>query len=151
MKELHLDIWKVGLKFERGERGITGKEEIKSKVDQLAGDDNIRKRVVELKQRATKSVGEGGNSDKEQIGETTSVNSRRRKSPRPYPQTHAGDLSRPVEISRRRQDSLVGVSRAQTAPMTGSNATLVVSSICSHLRGQASTHMAVKLLVQLPI
>ncbi|KAK8702726.1 hypothetical protein V6N13_021067 [Hibiscus sabdariffa] len=64
MKELHLDIWKVGLKFERGERGITGKEEIKSKVDQLAGDDNIRKRVVELKQRATKSVGEGGNSDK---------------------------------------------------------------------------------------
>ncbi|KAL4361182.1 hypothetical protein GQ457_04G033150 [Hibiscus cannabinus] len=58
------DIWKVGLKFIRGKTGIIGKEEIKSKVEQLAGDENIRKRVVELKQRVTKTVGEGGNSDK---------------------------------------------------------------------------------------
>ncbi|KAK8693349.1 hypothetical protein V6N13_070934 [Hibiscus sabdariffa] len=58
------DIWKVGLKFKRDETGIIGKEEIKSKVEQMVGDENIRKRVVELKQRVTKSVGEGGNSDK---------------------------------------------------------------------------------------
>ncbi|KAK8566002.1 hypothetical protein V6N13_021073 [Hibiscus sabdariffa] len=58
------DIWKVGLKFQRDERGIIGKEEIKSKVERLLGDDNIRTRAVELKQKVTKSVGEGGNSDK---------------------------------------------------------------------------------------
>ncbi|KAL4360805.1 hypothetical protein GQ457_04G033160 [Hibiscus cannabinus] len=57
-------IWKVGLKFERDERGIIGKEEIKRKVERLLGDDNIRTRAVELKQKVTKSVGEGGHSDK---------------------------------------------------------------------------------------
>ncbi|KAK8605362.1 hypothetical protein V6N13_102144 [Hibiscus sabdariffa] len=87
----------------------------------------------------------------EQIGEATSVDNRRRKSSRPYPQTHTDDLSRPAEISRRCQVSLAGVSRVQTAPMTGSNAMLVASPICSHLRSQASAHMAVKLVVRLPI
>ncbi|KAL4361921.1 hypothetical protein GQ457_04G033170 [Hibiscus cannabinus] len=58
------DIWKVGLKYEKGERGIIEKEEIKSKVERLVGDDNIRTRAVELKQKVTESVGEGGNSDK---------------------------------------------------------------------------------------
>ncbi|GMJ10803.1 hypothetical protein like AT3G02100 [Hibiscus trionum] len=58
------DIWKVGLKFERDERGIIGKEEIKSKVERLVGDDNIRTRAAELRQKVTKSVGVGGNSDK---------------------------------------------------------------------------------------
>ncbi|KAE8697484.1 putative UDP-Glycosyltransferase superfamily protein [Hibiscus syriacus] len=56
------DIWKVGLKFERDERDIIGKEEIKSKVEQLIGDDNIRTRIVELKQRVAKSVAESGSS-----------------------------------------------------------------------------------------
>ncbi|GMI67015.1 hypothetical protein like AT3G02100 [Hibiscus trionum] len=58
------DIWKVGLRFEKDERGIIGKEEIKSKVERLVGDDNIRTRVAELRQKVTKSVGVGGNSDK---------------------------------------------------------------------------------------
>ncbi|GMI67012.1 hypothetical protein like AT3G02100 [Hibiscus trionum] len=58
------DIWKVRLKFERDERGIVGTEEIKSKVEGLVGDDNIRTRVAELRQKVTKSVGVGGNSDK---------------------------------------------------------------------------------------
>ncbi|XP_039005513.1 UDP-glycosyltransferase 83A1-like [Hibiscus syriacus] len=58
------DVWKVGLRFKRDERGIIGKEEIKSKVEQLVGDDNLRTRGVELKQGVAKSVGEGGNCDK---------------------------------------------------------------------------------------
>ncbi|KAE8694170.1 putative UDP-Glycosyltransferase superfamily protein [Hibiscus syriacus] len=58
------DIWKVGLRFERDERGIIGKEEIKSKVEQLVGDDHLRTRAVELKQRVTKTVGEAGTSGK---------------------------------------------------------------------------------------
>ncbi|KAE8665646.1 putative UDP-Glycosyltransferase superfamily protein [Hibiscus syriacus] len=57
------DIWKIGLKFESDERGVIGKEEIKSKVEQLVGDDDIRTRAVELKRRVTKSVGEDGSSD----------------------------------------------------------------------------------------
>ncbi|KAE8665649.1 putative UDP-Glycosyltransferase superfamily protein [Hibiscus syriacus] len=57
------DIWKIGLKFESDERGVIGKEEIKSKVEQLVGDDDSRTRAVELKQRVTKSVGEDGSSD----------------------------------------------------------------------------------------
>ncbi|GMI67009.1 hypothetical protein like AT3G02100 [Hibiscus trionum] len=58
------DIWKVGLRFERDERGIIGKVEIKSKVERLVGDENIRTRAAELRQKVTKSVGVGGNSDK---------------------------------------------------------------------------------------
>ncbi|KAB2003591.1 hypothetical protein ES319_D11G142600v1 [Gossypium barbadense] len=58
------DIWKVGLKLERDERGTIRKEEIRTKVEQLVGDENFKTRVVELKQMVTKSVGEGGNSDK---------------------------------------------------------------------------------------
>ncbi|MBA0769689.1 hypothetical protein Gotri_018393 [Gossypium trilobum] len=58
------DIWKVGLKLERDERGTIRKEEIRTKVEQLVGDENFKTRAVELKQMVTKSVGEGGNSDK---------------------------------------------------------------------------------------
>ncbi|TYI55497.1 hypothetical protein E1A91_D11G146100v1 [Gossypium mustelinum] len=58
------DIWKVGLKLERDERGTIRKEEIRTKVEQVVGDENFKTRAVELKQMVTKSVGEGGNSDK---------------------------------------------------------------------------------------
>ncbi|MBA0577855.1 hypothetical protein Golob_025218 [Gossypium lobatum] len=36
------DIWKVGLKLERDERGTIRKEEIRTKVEQLVGDENFK-------------------------------------------------------------------------------------------------------------
>ncbi|XVF16717.1 hypothetical protein REPUB_Repub10bG0056200 [Reevesia pubescens] len=57
------DIWKVGLKFERDERGIVTKEEIKTKVEKLLGDKNFKRKAVELKEMVAKSVNEGGSSD----------------------------------------------------------------------------------------
>ncbi|PPD67955.1 hypothetical protein GOBAR_DD35164 [Gossypium barbadense] len=58
------DIWKIGLKLQKDEGGIIRKEEIKSKVEQLVGDENFKTRAIELKQMVTKSVGDGGSSDK---------------------------------------------------------------------------------------
>ncbi|XP_022773753.1 UDP-glycosyltransferase 83A1-like [Durio zibethinus] len=58
------DIWKVGLKFERDERGIISKEEIKTKVEQLLGDKNFKRRAVQLKEMVANSVKEGGSSDR---------------------------------------------------------------------------------------
>ncbi|XVF16718.1 hypothetical protein REPUB_Repub10bG0056300 [Reevesia pubescens] len=57
------DIWKVGLKFERDERGIITKEEIKTKVEKLLGDKKFKRKAVELKEMVAKSVNEGGSSD----------------------------------------------------------------------------------------
>ncbi|TYH42732.1 hypothetical protein ES332_D11G082200v1 [Gossypium tomentosum] len=58
------DIWKLGLKLQKDEGGIIRKEEIKSKVEQLVGDERFKTRAIELKQMVTKSVGDGGSSDK---------------------------------------------------------------------------------------
>ncbi|KAJ0100326.1 hypothetical protein Patl1_21703 [Pistacia atlantica] len=58
------DIWKVGLKFNREEGKIITREEIKSKVDQVLGNENFKSRASELKETALKSVKEGGLSDK---------------------------------------------------------------------------------------
>ncbi|PPR91622.1 hypothetical protein GOBAR_AA29060 [Gossypium barbadense] len=58
------DIWKIGLKLQKDEGGIIRKEEIKSKVEQLVGDENFKTRAVELKQMVEKSVCDGGSSDK---------------------------------------------------------------------------------------
>nr|KJB40916.1 hypothetical protein B456_007G082300 [Gossypium raimondii] len=57
--KLHSDIEMI-----KDEGGIIRKEEIKSKVEQLVGDENFKTRAVELKQMVTKSVGDGGSSDK---------------------------------------------------------------------------------------
>ncbi|KAJ0100332.1 hypothetical protein Patl1_21705 [Pistacia atlantica] len=58
------DIWNVGLKFNREKAKIITREEIKSKVDQVLGDENFKARASELKETALKSVKEGGLSDK---------------------------------------------------------------------------------------
>ncbi|XP_031282880.1 UDP-glycosyltransferase 83A1-like isoform X2 [Pistacia vera] len=58
------DIWKVGLKFHRDESGIITREEIKTKVDQVVGDEDFKARALELEETALKSVKDGGLSDK---------------------------------------------------------------------------------------
>ncbi|XP_031268588.1 UDP-glycosyltransferase 83A1-like [Pistacia vera] len=58
------DIWKVGLKFNKDESGIITKEEIKSKVEKVLGDESVKARALELQETALKSVKEGGQSDR---------------------------------------------------------------------------------------
>ncbi|GLT75524.1 hypothetical protein SLA2020_472420 [Shorea laevis] len=58
------EIWKVGLKLERDESGIIRQEEIKSKMEKLLGDDNLKARAMELKEKIRNSVKEGGCSNK---------------------------------------------------------------------------------------
>lgn len=58
------DIWKIGLGFERDERGIVTREEIKNKMEQLLGNDEIKARALDIKILAVKSTKEGGGSHK---------------------------------------------------------------------------------------
>ncbi|XVF58420.1 hypothetical protein PTKIN_Ptkin07bG0065400 [Pterospermum kingtungense] len=65
LNELYIcDFWKVGLKFKIDETGIITRDEIKTKVEQLFGDKNIKGRALEVKEMATKSVNDGGSSNK---------------------------------------------------------------------------------------
>ncbi|KAL4184299.1 hypothetical protein AMTRI_Chr10g350 [Amborella trichopoda] len=54
-----VDIWKVGVGLKANEDGIFSKEEIKSKVEEMLGDEGIRERVLKLKEEAISSVTEG--------------------------------------------------------------------------------------------
>ncbi|XP_044468947.1 UDP-glycosyltransferase 83A1-like [Mangifera indica] len=58
------DIWKVGLRFKRDESGIITREEIKSKIDQVVGDEKFKARALALKETAIETVKEGGQSNK---------------------------------------------------------------------------------------
>ncbi|KAK6255925.1 UDP-glucuronosyl/UDP-glucosyltransferase - like 10 [Theobroma cacao] len=58
------DFWKVGLRFKRGERGIITREEIKTKVEQLLGDEKTKGRALALKETVKRSVNEGGSSNR---------------------------------------------------------------------------------------
>ncbi|KAK7295446.1 hypothetical protein RJT34_18355 [Clitoria ternatea] len=56
------DVWKVGLGFDLDEKGLISRWEIKKKVDQLLGDDNIRGRSQKLKGMIVNNTLEGGQS-----------------------------------------------------------------------------------------
>ncbi|XP_008230872.1 PREDICTED: UDP-glycosyltransferase 83A1-like [Prunus mume] len=56
------DVWKVGLKLKKNENGIIPQGEIKSKVEQLLGDENFKARASKLKEMGMTSVQEGGQS-----------------------------------------------------------------------------------------
>ncbi|OVA00785.1 UDP-glucuronosyl/UDP-glucosyltransferase [Macleaya cordata] len=43
------NIWKIGLNLDRGGNGIISRDEIKSKVEELIGDEGIRTRIEEIK------------------------------------------------------------------------------------------------------
>ncbi|XP_041002788.1 UDP-glycosyltransferase 83A1-like [Juglans microcarpa x Juglans regia] len=58
------DVWKVGLKFDRDESGIITQGEINKKVKELLGDENFKLRALNLQEKVTNSVKEGGFSYK---------------------------------------------------------------------------------------
>ncbi|XP_021297681.1 UDP-glycosyltransferase 83A1-like [Herrania umbratica] len=58
------DIWKIGVNFTRDEREIITREEIRSKVELLLGDESFRARTLKLKELVTRSANEGGSSNR---------------------------------------------------------------------------------------
>ncbi|XAR51668.1 Trans-zeatin O-beta-D-glucosyltransferase [Bertholletia excelsa] len=58
------DVWKVGLRFEKDERRIITREEIKKKVEQLLSQTIFKARAMELKEVTLSSIKEGGYSCK---------------------------------------------------------------------------------------
>ncbi|KAM7520663.1 hypothetical protein LguiB_019625 [Lonicera macranthoides] len=58
------DVWNIGLGFSKDKRGIITQKEIKNKVAHLLGDMTFKERAMELKEKATNSVKEGGCSSK---------------------------------------------------------------------------------------
>ncbi|KAG6660203.1 hypothetical protein CIPAW_03G089200 [Carya illinoinensis] len=58
------DVWKVGLKIDRDESGIITQGEINKKVEELLGGENFKLRALNLQEKVTNSVKEGGSSYK---------------------------------------------------------------------------------------
>ncbi|PON74997.1 UDP-glucuronosyl/UDP-glucosyltransferase [Parasponia andersonii] len=58
------DIWKVGMGFQPSVNDIVLREEVKNKVDQLLGDEDIIRRSLELKEMVMKDVTQDGQSSK---------------------------------------------------------------------------------------
>ncbi|XP_062212465.1 UDP-glycosyltransferase 83A1-like [Phragmites australis] len=56
------DVWGTGLKLRPDQRGVVTKEEIRSKVSRLMGDEGIKARALFLKSAACASVADGGSS-----------------------------------------------------------------------------------------
>lgn len=53
------DVWKVGLGFDKDESGLITREEIKKKVEQLIGDEEIKERSWKLMEIVVKNKAEG--------------------------------------------------------------------------------------------
>ncbi|XP_023742248.1 UDP-glycosyltransferase 83A1 [Lactuca sativa] len=58
------DIWKTGLGFNKDEAGIITRGEIKSKVEQLLGDNSFKAKAMDIKEKVTSTIKEGGCSHK---------------------------------------------------------------------------------------
>ncbi|KAJ1292402.1 hypothetical protein BS78_02G388500 [Paspalum vaginatum] len=56
------DVWGMGVKIQADGQGVVTREEIRSKVDRLLGDEGIKARARSLKSRACASVADGGPS-----------------------------------------------------------------------------------------
>lgn len=56
------DVWKVGLRLNRNEKGIVLKTEINDKVNKLLHNDGIKQRISELKENIQKSLSQEGSS-----------------------------------------------------------------------------------------
>ncbi|PIM98018.1 UDP-glucuronosyl and UDP-glucosyl transferase [Handroanthus impetiginosus] len=59
-----VDHWKIGLGFEKDEKGIIGREEIKNKMEKVLGDGKYKMRAKELQEKIIDGVEEGGRSRK---------------------------------------------------------------------------------------
>ncbi|MED6209033.1 hypothetical protein PIB30_050724 [Stylosanthes scabra] len=58
------DVWKVGLELEKDETGLISRGEIRKKVEQLLGNEEIRVRSLEWKEMTLKNVSHDGQSSK---------------------------------------------------------------------------------------
>ncbi|KAL6637889.1 hypothetical protein ACP70R_025461 [Stipagrostis hirtigluma subsp. patula] len=56
------NMWKTGVKLLADDRGVVTQEEIKNKVSQLLGDEDIKASAVMWKDKACRSISEGGSS-----------------------------------------------------------------------------------------
>ncbi|KAM0944476.1 putative trans-zeatin O-beta-D-glucosyltransferase [Dioscorea sansibarensis] len=56
------DVWKNGLKMMPDENGLITREEIRTKVEELVGDEQMKTRALTLKEMAMRSVDKGGHS-----------------------------------------------------------------------------------------
>ncbi|XP_020219871.1 UDP-glycosyltransferase 83A1 [Cajanus cajan] len=56
------DVWKIGLGLEKDENGIISRGEIKKKVHQLVGDEDIKARSLKWKEIIINDIAEGGQS-----------------------------------------------------------------------------------------
>ena len=55
-------VWRTGLAASRNAEGVVTKEELRSKVEQVVGDGEIRERARLFRDAARRCVGEGGSS-----------------------------------------------------------------------------------------
>ncbi|KAG8375055.1 hypothetical protein BUALT_Bualt10G0060100 [Buddleja alternifolia] len=62
----HLETqkWEIGLRINPDENGIRTKEEIKTKIEMLFSNNNLKKNALTMKEMTMKSVSEGGSSYK---------------------------------------------------------------------------------------
>lgn len=56
------DVWKVGIGLEKDENGVVSQWEVQRKVEELLGNEGIRARCVELKEKIRRSTEAGGRS-----------------------------------------------------------------------------------------
>lgn len=54
------DLWRVGLRLSRDESGIVSREQMRAKVEELIGDEELQSRVVSLGEMVRRRVCEGG-------------------------------------------------------------------------------------------
>ncbi|KAJ1421488.1 UDP-glucuronosyl/UDP-glucosyltransferase [Sesbania bispinosa] len=56
------DVWKIGLGLDKDENGLVSRGEIKKKVEQLLGDEDIKAKSLEFKEMTINNIVEGGQS-----------------------------------------------------------------------------------------
>ncbi|KAL5721465.1 hypothetical protein ACHQM5_005109 [Ranunculus cassubicifolius] len=63
-KKYICDVWKVGLGFNQDENGLISRKEIKTKVLEIFGAEEIKENALKLKEKARNNVSDGGVSSK---------------------------------------------------------------------------------------
>jgi hypothetical protein len=55
-------VWKIGLELEKDDNGFISRHEIRKKVDQVLGDDDIKTMCLKMKKITINNIEEGGQS-----------------------------------------------------------------------------------------
>ncbi|KAF3444850.1 hypothetical protein FNV43_RR14543 [Rhamnella rubrinervis] len=58
------NFWRIGLGFDRNDKGIITQDEVRTKVEQLLGDEKIKARALAFQETAATNIREGGSSNK---------------------------------------------------------------------------------------